>query len=92
MPTISCFWLSTSVSNHYLATAVSRYAVTLVLHNTREFKDVYDREMDKQKRVTQAYITVAKRLLYHIYSMAKNRKPYRERLPERYGEYPGQQT
>ena len=81
-----------SVSNHYLATAVSRSAVTLVLHNTREFKDVYDREMDKQKRVTQAYITVAKRLLYHIYSIAKNRKPYRERLPEKYGEYPGQQT
>jgi transposase len=46
------------VSNHYLATAASRSAVTLVLHNTREFKNVYDREMGKQKRVIQTYITV----------------------------------
>ena len=73
------------VSNRYLATAVSRSAVTLVLHNTREFREIYDRETGKQKRSTQAYITVAKRLLYHIYSMAKNKKPYRERLPGTHG-------
>ena len=46
------------VSNHYLATAASRSAVTLVLRNTRESKNVYDREMGKQKRVIQTYITV----------------------------------
>ncbi len=35
----------------------------------------------KGKNPTQAYIVVGKRLLYHVYSIMRNKKPYRERRP-----------
>ena len=33
----------------------------------------------KKKSKTEAYIVVAKRLLFHLYGMMKNTRPYRER-------------
>ena len=42
---------------------------------------IYEREMKKGKKRKQAYIVVSRRLLYHIYSIMKNKKPYRVRLP-----------
>lgn len=43
-------------------------------------------EIGKGKRPTQAYITVGRRLLYHVFTIMKNHKPYRERLPIEEGE------
>jgi hypothetical protein len=45
---------------------------------------VYEREIGKGKK-KQAYIVVARHLLYHVYSMMKNEKPYRVRLPNTKG-------
>ena len=41
----------------------------------------YMREIAKGKNRKQVYTVVSNRLLYHVYSMMKNKKPYRQRLP-----------
>ena len=42
---------------------------------------IFNREIAKGKKKTQAYVVVSRRLLYHIYSMLKNGKPHRKRSP-----------
>ena len=42
---------------------------------------IFNREIANGKKKTQAYVVVSRRLLYHIYSMLKNGKPYRKRSP-----------
>lgn len=49
-------------------------------HRNREFYDLFNREIGKGKTNTEAYIVVGKRLLFHVFSMMKNHKPYRERI------------
>ncbi len=70
------------IRNSYLADSIYESARSLVLHKNEEFLKIYEREMEKGKKRKQAYIVVARRLLYHIYSMMKNEKPYRVRLPD----------
>ena len=69
----------TKIRNSYLSNTVYECAVSLVTHKNHEFSELFDREIDKNKTKTEAYIVVGKRLLYHIYSIMKNGKPYRER-------------
>lgn len=69
------------VRNSHLSNTAYESAVSLVKHRTPEFHDIFQREIKKGKKPTQAYIVVAKRLLYHVYSIMKNGKPYRERRP-----------
>jgi hypothetical protein len=52
-----------------------------VLHRNHEFHELFNREILKKKSGTEAYIVVGKRLLFHVYSMMKNSRPYRERKP-----------
>ncbi|MGC8699337.1 MAG: IS110 family transposase [Candidatus Acidifodinimicrobium sp.] len=70
----------TKIRNSHLSNAVHESAVSLVLHRNREFFDLFTREISKKKSPTEAYIVVGKRLLYHVYSIMKNKRPYRERL------------
>lgn len=72
---------SSKIRNPHLSNSTYECAVSLVLHRTPEFLEVYQREIAKKKKPTQAYIVVGKRLLSHVYSIMKNQKPYRERLP-----------
>lgn len=72
---------SSKIRNPHLSNSVYECAVSLVLHKNPEFLAIYQREIDKKKKPTQAYIVVGKRFLYHIYSIMKNEKPYRERIP-----------
>ncbi|EQB67165.1 MAG: transposase [Thermoplasmatales archaeon E-plasma] len=74
------------ISNSYLSNSVYESARSLVNHNNEEFVKIYEREIGKGKKKKQAYIIVARRLLYHVYSMMKNEKPYRVRLPTMKGE------
>ncbi len=69
------------IRNSYLANSVYESARSLVFHKNDEFLMIYEREMKKGKKRKQAYIVVSRRLLYHIYSIMKNKKPYRVRLP-----------
>ncbi len=71
----------TRIRNEHLSNAVHESAVSLVLHRNHEFYELFNREMGKKKSRTEAYIVVGKRLLFHVYSMMKNQKPYRERKP-----------
>ena len=50
-------------------------------HNVLEFRAIYDREIARGRKNTQALFIVSKRWLYHTHSMLKNVKPYRERMP-----------
>ena len=59
-------------------------ARSLFHHKNEELLKIYEREIKKGKK-KQAYIVVARRLLYHIYSMMKNEKPYRIRFPNTKG-------
>jgi len=70
----------TKAVNHYLRNTVSVAARSLAQHSD-EFKAVFVREKLKGKSNTQAYIVVGNRLLYHVYSILKNNKPYRKRMP-----------
>ena len=72
------------ISNSYLSNSVYESARSLVNHKNEEFMKIYEREIEKGKK-KQEYIIVARRLLYHVYSMMKNEKPYRVRLPKREG-------
>ena len=56
------------------------------MQRTPEFYEIFNREIRKGKKVPQAYIVVGRRLLYHVFSIMKNHKPYRERLPRKEGE------
>ena len=69
------------IRNCHLSNAAYESAVSPVKHRTPEFHDIFQREIRKGKKPTQAYIVVAKRLLYHVHSIMKNGKPYRERRP-----------
>jgi transposase len=70
----------TKVANHYLRNTISVCARSLAHHN-EEFREIYYREKKKGKTDTQAYIIISNRLLYHIFTILKNKKPYRKRLP-----------
>ena len=67
--------------NSHLAHTAHNVAVSLVKHNVPEFKAIYDREMARGRKNTQALFIVSKRWLYHAHSMLSNGKPYRERMP-----------
>ena len=69
------------IRNPYLSSTVHQCAVSLVNHKNEEFLMIFEREIAKGKKKTQAYVVVSRRLLYHIYSMLKNGKPYRKRSP-----------
>ncbi|MCL4480216.1 MAG: transposase [Candidatus Thermoplasmatota archaeon] len=70
----------TKVRNEYLSNAVHESSIKLVRYQNREFLNLYLRELSKGKKPTQAYVVVGKRLLYHVFSIMKNGKPYRERV------------
>jgi len=70
----------TKIANHYLRNIVSVLSRPLARHN-EEFKEIYFREKTKGKTNTQAYIIISNRLLYHVFTIMKNKKPYRKRLP-----------
>ena len=69
------------IRNPYLSNAAHQCAVSLVNKKNEEFLKIFDREIAKGKKKTQAYVVVSRRLLYHVYSMLKNKKPYRKRSP-----------
>ena len=69
------------IRNSYLSNSIYESARSLVHHKNEEFLKIYEREIGKGKKKKQAYIVVSRRMLYHIYSMMKNKKPYRVRLP-----------
>ena len=73
---------SSKIRNSHLSNSAYECAVSLVLHKNPEFTAIYRREIEKRKKPTQAYIVVGKRLLYHVFSIMKNRKPYLERIPK----------
>ena len=60
-------------------------AASLVVHRNKEFYNLFTRELGKKKSKTEAYVVVAKRLLFHVHSIMKNRKPYKERKPGKAG-------
>lgn len=70
----------TKVRNEYLSNAVHESSIKLVRYQNREFLNLYLREVKKGKKPTQAYVVVGKRLLFHVFSIMKNGKPYRERM------------
>ncbi len=70
----------TKIRNEHLSNAVHESAISLVLHRNKEFYELFTREIRKGKTNTEAYIVVGKRLLFHVFSMMKNHRPYRERL------------
>ncbi len=76
----------TKIRNPHLSNTVYEASVSLVSHRTPEFMDIFNREIAKGKKPTQAYIVVGKRLIYHVYSIMKNKKPYRKRRPMGRGE------
>ena len=76
----------TRIRNPHLSHAVYESAVSLVKHRSPEFLEIFQREIRKGKKPTQAYIVVGKRLLYHVHSIMKNHKPYRERRPKGRGD------
>lgn len=71
----------TKVRNPYLSNTVYESSISLVAHRNQEFLAVFNREIRKGKKPTQAYIVVGKRLIHHIYSIMKNNKPYRANIP-----------
>lgn len=73
----------TKIRNSHLSNAIYESAVSLVMHKNHEFYDLFKREIDKKKTNTEAYIVVGKRLLYHVFSIMKNGKPYKERIPKK---------
>ena len=78
---------SSKISNPYLSATASIAARSLVWSRSPEFHAIYEREIRKGKAKKMAYMVVGKRFLYHIYSIMKNGKPYRQRMPQNGGEY-----
>ena len=70
----------TKIRNEHLSNAIHQSAVSLVNHRNREFYVLFNREINKRKTNTEAYIVVGKHLLFHVFSMMNNHKPYRERI------------
>lgn len=70
----------TRVRNEYLSNAIHESSIKLVKYQNREFLNLYLREIKKGKKPTQAYVVVGKRLLFHVFSILKNGRPYRERI------------
>ncbi len=70
----------TEVMNRNLSRTVYESTIRLVRYQNREFLNLYLNEVKKDKKPTQAYVVVGKRLPYHVYSIMKNRKPYREQI------------
>lgn len=77
----------TKKANHYLRYSVSVCARSVSMHS-EEFRAIYIREKMKGKSDTQAYIVVGNRLLYHVFTILKNKKPYRKRMPQRQHTHP----
>jgi len=77
----------THVRNKFLSNAVYESAISLVMNKNKEFYDIFNREIGKKKSNVQAYIAVSKRLLFHIYSIMKNHKPYKEKMVGNYKRY-----
>ena len=75
----------TKIRNPHLSDAVYESSVSLVINRTPEFYEIFNREIGKGKKVPQAYIVVGRRLLYHVFSIMNNHKPYRQRLPRKEG-------
>ena len=75
----------TSVRNSYLSNAAYESAVSLVAYRNEEFYNLFTMELEKKKSITEAYVVVAKRLLFHVHSIMKNRKQYKERKPGKMG-------
>ena len=71
----------TKVRNLYFSNTVYESSISLVAHRNHEFLSVFNREIRKRKKPTQAYIVVGKRLIHHIYSIMKNNRPYRANMP-----------
>ncbi len=71
----------TKIRNPHLSHAVHESAISLVMHKNNEFYNLFNRELKKNKPKTEAYIVVGKRLVSHVFSMMKNNKPYKERIP-----------
>ncbi len=69
------------IRNPHLANAIHESAISLVLHRNKEFFDIFQKEVKGGKEPTQAYVIVGRRVLYHVFTIMKNRKPYRQRLP-----------
>jgi transposase len=69
------------IRNPHLSNAAYETAVSLVANRNEEFFKIFEMEMAKGKERTQAYMVVSRRLLYHVYSILKNKKPYRQRIP-----------
>ena len=69
------------IRNPHLSNAAYETAVSLVANRNEEFFKISEMEMAKGKERTQAYTVVSRRLLYHVYSILKNKKPYRQRIP-----------
>ena len=57
------------------------------MNKNKEFYDISNREIGKKKSNVQAYIAVSKRLLFRIYSIMKNHKPYKEKMVGNYKRY-----
>jgi transposase len=73
------------IRNSYLTNSVYESVKSLVNHRNEEFLMIYEREIKKGKKRKQAYIVVSRRLLYHTYSIMKNKKPSRVWLPNTKG-------
>ncbi len=69
------------IRNSHLSNTVYESARSVVNHDNGEFVMIYERERKKGKNKKQVYIIVSRRLLQHIYSIMKNKKPYKVRLP-----------
>lgn len=75
----------TKIRNEHLSNAVYESAVSLVNHRNKEFYELLTREIRKWKTNTEAHIVVGKRLLFHVFSMMNNYKPYKRRLSRKEG-------
>jgi hypothetical protein len=69
----------TKVRYAYMSNAAYESAVSLVVPTNTEFYNLVNRGLEKMKSKTQAYVAVSKSLQFHVHSMIKNRKPYKER-------------
>lgn len=54
----------------------------------KSFFELFQREIIKRKEPTQALIIAGRRILYHMFTIMKNRKPYRQKLSSGKGEGP----
>lgn len=68
------------IRNKRLSNVVHQSAVSLMNHRIREVYKLFSREIRKRKSNIESYIVVVKRLLFHVFSIMKNHKPYKERM------------